>query len=145
MVTRAKGYPTPAAIPTYAWKNSGCARNGKLYMLPIERYYPGSMLLKNSAVYDGELGKDYVPKNADDFKRVLQQLTKPSQNQWGMGSYNNQSYYIYFYAAMFGAPNNWALDTSGKLTKDIEKRRSTRKPSPTCATWSFRGCITRTR
>jgi putative aldouronate transport system substrate-binding protein len=116
----AKDYPNLAALPTYAWKNSGCARNGKLYMLPIERYYPGSMLLKNSAVYDQELGKDYVPKNADDFKRVLQQLTKPSQNQWGMGSYNNQSYYIYFYAAMFGAPNNWALDASGKLTKDIE-------------------------
>ena len=29
-------------------------------------------------------------------------------------------YYIYYYAAMFGAPNNWALDSSGKLTKDIE-------------------------
>jgi putative aldouronate transport system substrate-binding protein len=29
-------------------------------------------------------------------------------------------YYIYFFAAMFGAPNNWALDSSGKLTKDIE-------------------------
>ena len=89
-------------------------------MLPIERYYPGSMLLKNSAVYDQEIGKDYVPKNADDFKRVLQQLNKPSQNIWAMGSYINQMYYIYFYAAMFGAPNSWVLDSSGKLTKDIE-------------------------
>src|SRR5258708_36458202 len=116
----ARDYPNLAAIPTYSWKNSGCARNGKLYMLPIERYYPGSMLLKNSAVYDTELGKDYLPKNADDFKRVLQQLTKPSQNQWGIGSYQNQMYYIYYFAAMFGAPNNWALDSSGKLTRDIE-------------------------
>jgi putative aldouronate transport system substrate-binding protein len=116
----AKDYPNLAAIPTYAWKNSGCARNGKLYMLPIERYYPGSMMLKNQAVYDQELGKDYVPKNADDFKRALQQLTKPGQNQWGMGCYTNQMYYIYYYAAMFGAPNNWALDSTGKLIKDIE-------------------------
>ena len=116
----ARDYPNLAAIPTFAWKNSGCVRNGKLYMLPIERYYPGSMLLKNSAVYDQEIGKDYVPKNADDFKRVLQQLNKPSQNIWAMGSYINQMYYIYFYAAMFGAPNSWALDSSGKLTKDIE-------------------------
>src|SRR5919202_5846708 len=29
-------------------------------------------------------------------------------------------YYIYYFAAMFGAPNNWALDASGKLVKDIE-------------------------
>jgi putative aldouronate transport system substrate-binding protein len=116
----AKDYPFLAAIPTYSWKNSGCVRNGKLQMIPIERYYPGSMLLKNREVCDQEVGKDYTPKNADDFKRVLQALTKPSQNIWGMGSYINQMYYIYFYAAMFGAPNGWALDSSGKLTRDIE-------------------------
>jgi putative aldouronate transport system substrate-binding protein len=116
----AKDYPYLAAIPTYAWKNSGSARNGKLYMLPIQRYYPGSMLLKNAEVYDKSLGKDYTPKNADDFKRVLQQLNKPSENQWAIGSYLDQMYYIYFFAAMFGAPNNWGLDASGKLVKDIE-------------------------
>jgi putative aldouronate transport system substrate-binding protein len=116
----AKDYPFLAAIPTYAWKNSGCVRNGKLQMLPIERYYPGSMLLKNRDVYDAAIGKDYTPKNSDDFKRVLQALTKPNDNQWGIGGYLNQMYYIYFTAAMFGAPNNWALDSAGKLTKDIE-------------------------
>jgi hypothetical protein len=52
------------------------------------------MLLKNSAVYDAEIGQDYVPKNSDDFKRVLQALTKPSDNVWGIGSYTNQMYYI---------------------------------------------------
>jgi putative aldouronate transport system substrate-binding protein len=88
-------------------------------MLPIERYYPGSMLLKNRDVYDAEIGKDYTPKNADDFKRILQALTKPAENRWGIGAYANQMYYIYFYAAMFGAPNGWAL-SNGKLTKDIE-------------------------
>jgi putative aldouronate transport system substrate-binding protein len=116
----ARDYPFLAAIPSFAWKNSGCVRNGKLQMLPIERYYPGSMLLKNRDVYDAEIGKDYTPKNADDFKRVLQALTKPSENRWGIGAYANQMYYIYFHAAMFGAPNGWALDPNGKLTKDIE-------------------------
>jgi putative aldouronate transport system substrate-binding protein len=115
----AREYPNLAAIPTYSWLNSGCARGGKLYMLPIERYYPGSMLLKNSAIYDAALGKDYVPKNADDFKRVLQQLNRPNDNQWAIGAYQNQMYYIYYFAAMFGAPNNWSLD-NGKLTRDIE-------------------------
>jgi putative aldouronate transport system substrate-binding protein len=78
------------------------------------------MLLKNSEVYDKVIGKDYVPTSADDFKRVLQQLNNPSGNQWAIGSYLDQMYYIYFYLAMFGAPNNWSLDSSGKLTKDIE-------------------------
>jgi putative aldouronate transport system substrate-binding protein len=119
----AKDYPFLAAIPTYAWKNSGCVRNGKLQMLPIERYYPGSMLLKNRDVYDTEIGKDYTPKNADDFKRVLQALTKPADNRWGIGGYTNQMYYIYFFAAMFGAPNGWALDSNGKLTRDIETQQ----------------------
>ncbi len=113
-------YPFLAAIPTYAWQNSGCARNGKLYMLPIERYYPGSMLLKNSAVYDQAIGQDYVPTSSDDFKRVLQELNRPNDNQWAIGCYSNQMYYIYFYAAMFGAPNNWSLDSTGQLTKDVE-------------------------
>ena len=116
----AKDYPNLAAIPTYAWLNSGCARNGKLYMLPIERYYPGSMLLKNSAVYDAAVGQDYVPKNSDDFKRVLQVLNRPNDNQWAIGAYQNQMYYIYYFAAMFGAPNNWSMDTNGKLTRDVE-------------------------
>ena len=119
----AKDYPFLAAIPTYAWKNSGCVRNGKLQMLPIERYYPGSMLLKNRDVYDAEIGKDYTPKNADDFKRVLQALTKPADNRWGIGGYANQMYYIYFFAAMFGAPNGWALDSNGKLTRDVETQQ----------------------
>jgi putative aldouronate transport system substrate-binding protein len=116
----ARDYPNLAAIPTFAWKNSGSVRNGKLYMLPIERYYPGSMLLKNSAVYDAAVGKDYTPKNADDFKRVLQELNKPAQNMWALGCYIDQMYYFFFFAAMFGAPNNWGLDSSGKLVKDIE-------------------------
>lgn len=116
----ARDYPFLAAIPTYAWKNAGCVRNGKLQMLPIERYYPGSMLLKNRDVYDAEIGKDYTPKNADDFVRVLKQLNRPQENRWAIGAYANQMYYIYFYAAMFGAPNGWAMDSSGKLTRDIE-------------------------
>ena len=32
---------------------------------------------------------DNAPKNADDFKRILQQLTRPDQNQWGIAGWGN--------------------------------------------------------
>src|SRR5204863_6637049 len=69
-----KDYPFLAAIPTFAWQNSGSAFNGHLYMLPLQRYVAGRTLFKNVAVYDTEIGKDYVPKNRDDLKRIFQQL-----------------------------------------------------------------------
>jgi putative aldouronate transport system substrate-binding protein len=115
-----KEYPNLAAIPTYSWKNSACARDGKLYMVPISRYLPGNMLLKNTEVYDAEISKDYVPKDAADFKRILQDLTKPQQNRYGMGPINNRPDMIAYVSAMFGAPKNWRLGPDGKLLKDIE-------------------------
>jgi putative aldouronate transport system substrate-binding protein len=115
-----KEYPNLAALPTYSWKNAGCVRDGKLYMVPISRYLPGNMLLKNTEVYDAEIGKDYVPKDAADFKRVLQALTRPSQNRYGMGPIENRLDMIQYVAAMHGAPKLWRLEPDGKLTKDIE-------------------------
>ena len=116
----ARDYPNLAAIPTYSWTNSSCVRDGKLYMVPISRYQPGNMLLKNTEVYDAEIGQGYVPKDAADFKRILQALTKPQLNRYGMGPIFNRFDMIQFVAAMYGAPKNWRLGSDGKLTKDIE-------------------------
>ena len=119
--TRSRTTPFLAAIPTYAWKNSGSAVNGHLYMLPIQRYVPGTALFKNTTYYDQEIGANYVPKDADDLKRVYQQLNRPQENRWATAAYQNTGLHILFYAALWGAPNNWALDaSSGKLTKNFE-------------------------
>jgi putative aldouronate transport system substrate-binding protein len=115
-----KDYPFLAAIPTFAWKNSGSAFNGKLFMIPLERYVAGQALFKNSEIYDKEIGKDYVPKNADDLKRVFQQLNLPQEDRYATASFQLQAFFITFYSAMFGAPNNWRLETDGKLTKNFE-------------------------
>ncbi len=116
-----KDYPNLAAIPTFAWKNGGAVQNGKLYMIPIERYAPGNTMFRNSEVYDAEIGPAYTPKNADDFKRVLLQLNKPAQGRWAIGAWQNTQFQFYaIFAPMFNVPNNWALDSSGKLTKDFE-------------------------
>jgi putative aldouronate transport system substrate-binding protein len=116
----AKDYPNLAAIPSTAWKNAGCAYQGHLYMVPIHRYLPAFIWLKNANVYDKEFGADYVPKNADDFKRVLQTLTRPQQDFYGISGAQQSIMWVPQFAALFGAPNDWRLEADGKLTKDYE-------------------------
>ena len=116
----AKDYPNLAAIPTQAWKNAGCAYQGHLYMIPIHRYLPSFMWLKNSTVYDKEFGASYVPKNGDDFKRVLQTLTRPNEDFYGISGAQGGTMWVPQFAQLFGAPNDWRLDAGGKLTKDWE-------------------------
>src|SRR5581483_9167055 len=115
-----KDYPNLAAIPTYSWVNPGCVRDGKLYMFPISRPYPGNMMYVNSTIWDAEIGKDYQPKDADDFKRICLALNKPSQNRWAFGSPLNRTDQCLYVASMVGAPQTWALGADGKLTRDIE-------------------------
>jgi putative aldouronate transport system substrate-binding protein len=116
----ARDYPNLGAIPTQAWKNAGCAYQGHLYMIPIHRYLPSFVWLKNSTVYDKEFGPSYVPKNADDFKRVLQTLTRPSEDFYGIAGAQGGAMWVPQFAQLFGAPNDWRLESGGKLTKDWE-------------------------
>jgi putative aldouronate transport system substrate-binding protein len=116
----AKDYPNLAAIPTAAWKSAGAAYQGKLYLLPIHRYLPGQMFVKNSAIWDKELGNDYTPKNADDFKRILKTFTRPQEDLYGIGTGQNTQMMMPGFAQMFGAPNGWRLESDGKLIKDYE-------------------------
>jgi putative aldouronate transport system substrate-binding protein len=123
----AKDYPNLAAIPTPAWKNSLSAIDGALYLIPIHRQMTsippyGGNFFKNVDMWDTELGQDFVPKNADDYKKALTTLTHPQENRWGIGSFGTGGtlFGIGSFAEMFGAPNNWKLDASGKLIKDRE-------------------------
>ena len=115
----AKDYPNLAAIPTFAWKNSGCVFEGKIYMWPVQRYRPLNMMFRNTDIWDKEISPNYVPKDAADFKRVLQQLNRPRDDRFAIVGTNIQ-YNLQVFPAMFGAPNGWAVDSAGKLTKDIE-------------------------
>jgi len=123
----AKDYPNLAAIPTPAWKNSISAVDGALYLVPIHRQMTsipprGGNFFKNVDMWDPELGQDFVPKNADDFKRALTVLNRPQENRWAMGAFgtNDMLFGLGCFAETFNAPNNWKLDASGKLIKDRE-------------------------
>ena len=107
----AKDYPNLAAIPTTAWKNGGCAYQGRLYMVPVHRYLPGQMLVKNSSIWDKEIGVDYVPKSADDFKRILQVLTRPSQEFYGIGAAQDTVMLVPTICSSFGrrSSTDWIL------------------------------------
>lgn len=121
-----KDYPNLAAIPTYAWQNSLSVIDGKLYQWPIHRYLPGAppnggYFFKNDEVYDQAIGKDYVPKDADDLKRVFKELNRPQEGVWAIGNISTINYGLPGYLQMLGAPNVWSLDSAaGKLTRAYE-------------------------
>jgi putative aldouronate transport system substrate-binding protein len=120
----AKDYPNLAAIPTYAWKNSISALDGKLYCVPLQRYLPaaqqqGGFLFKNSDLWDSVIGKGVEPTNADDLKRMMQQFVVPGV-RWAFGNIASLRYGLAVFTRMFGSPNTWRLGSDGKLTRDYE-------------------------
>jgi putative aldouronate transport system substrate-binding protein len=121
-----KQYPNLAAIPAYAWKSAGSLVDGHVYTIPIPTALTGIYtLFRNVDMWDAEIGPGYVPRSADDFKRVLQQLNRPQENRWAIAAFaprsgSDPSYALSSFAAMFGAPNGWALDAAGGLVRDRE-------------------------
>jgi len=117
-----KDYPNLAAIPTYAWSNSACAIDGALYSWPIHRYLGGlNYFFKNTDMWNEKIGANTSPKNADDLKRMVTQLNDPNNGVWGFGGQlQARNMGILGFAMMFGAPNTWGLDASGKVIRDRE-------------------------
>ena len=112
-----KAYPNLAAIPSVAWK--WCVYNGKILAIPIERQAIYTVVYKSSLVWDREIGPNVVPKDATDYKKILQTLTHPAEGRWGYGaivtSVGGNPWDVWAFAKMFGAPNQYRLD-NGKLT-----------------------------
>jgi putative aldouronate transport system substrate-binding protein len=72
-------------------------------------------------MWNQKLGADTAPKNADDLKKMVAELNDPDNGVWGMGAQLTGRWLgIYGYAQMFGAPNAWGLDSSGKVVRDRE-------------------------
>ncbi len=117
-----KDYPYLAALPTLSWKNA--VFNGKIFGVPIALPVFYWALWVHQNLLD-EVGGQ-MPANADDFKRMLVQLTRPNAGLYGIG-FEVGNRYAYsltttggtFFPSIFGAPNNWA-EQGGKFTKDFE-------------------------
>ena len=66
-----KAYPNLANLPSLAWKST--IYNGAIMGVPPPRSAPSSVLYVNRSRYEQEIGNT-MPKNADDWKRILVQL-----------------------------------------------------------------------
>jgi putative aldouronate transport system substrate-binding protein len=111
-----KDYPNLANLPTLAWKST--VYNGAIMGVPPPRSAPSSVLYVNKTRYDQEIGGT-LPRNSDDWKRILIQLTNPQAGHWGIaagGAGFGFGVGAAWYPGMFGAPNTWQLDSGGKLT-----------------------------
>lgn len=116
-----KNYPNLAAIPTAAWKHT--AYKGHIYSVPIHRPAVYTVLYYNSTVYEAEIGKGVVPKDADDFKRILGQLNRPQEGRYAYAAQvapNALPWDLTNISRLFGAPNGWGTDASGKLVQTRE-------------------------
>ena len=50
-------------------------------MVPKPLYSEGFVFLKNVTVWDREIGKDVVPKNAEDLKKIMRTLNRPQEGR----------------------------------------------------------------
>src|SRR5262249_37410801 len=112
-------YPNLANIPTPCWAET--VFNGAIYAVPVPRApFLNALLVRRDLVDQAQLEP---PKSADDFKKFLVALTRPQQNRFGIAAATPPAFGLGSQAPLlmiFGAPNNWALDSSGKLVKDFE-------------------------
>ena len=118
----AKDYPNLAGLPQSSWKLT--RYNNSIYGIPLPRPALDNVWFINQTRFDA-LGLT-PPKNKDDFKRLLQALTRPQMNQYGLGDSSSTLGLALTgrgdcpMAAMFGVPHNWSVDSGGKFTKDFE-------------------------
>jgi putative aldouronate transport system substrate-binding protein len=115
-----KEYPNLANLPTISWKST--LFNNALYAVPTAYMRFFWMLWAHQEMLDA-FGAP-LPTTADDFKRVLTQLNRPQDGVWAIASHVNNAFDVWsasggMYAAMFGAPNQWA-EAGGKFTATFE-------------------------
>jgi putative aldouronate transport system substrate-binding protein len=115
-----KEYPNLAAIPTRAWKST--VYDAKIYGVPVPlRPYFWWFWVHQELLDQAGLKQ---PTTADELKQQLVQFTQPQQGVWGQGVEAGPIYayglWMGLFTSIFGAPNNWAVDSGGKFTATFE-------------------------
>jgi putative aldouronate transport system substrate-binding protein len=118
-----KEFPNLAAMPTRAWKS--VTYHNKIFGVPVSfPLVPGTVLWVHQEMLD-----DYGlsrPKSTSEFRATLQALNKPDAGVFGIGASvqgadtTSGAFDLGMYQMFFGAPNNWKLDSNGKLIRSFE-------------------------
>ena len=114
-----KDYPNLANFPTFNWQGTGTIYGNSIWGVPVPRSVLASSMFVHQEMLDA-IGAQ-PPKSADDLKRLLQELTRPQDNRWGIGSSTNTPFFVAtMFTQIFGGPNNWRLDPGGKFVRAYE-------------------------
>ncbi len=117
-----KEFPNLAKLPEYGWRNVKI--KNKIYGVPRVRFIPDQALFFRDD-WAAKLGTPR-PKNADEFLKVLQDMTKgdPDGNgaadTYGIASWGTFTFNQPFFRMMFRVPNGWRLNPDGTLTNAVE-------------------------
>jgi putative aldouronate transport system substrate-binding protein len=114
-----KDYPNLANINAASWRI--VMLDGNVWGVPIARSITGWPMYVQQNLLD-QIGAG-PPKTTGDFTNMCKALTKPEANKWAIGVTNDSTtgpYSMLWFQGIFRAPNNWRLESGGKLVKDIE-------------------------
>ena len=114
-----KDYPNIANINAASWRV--VMLDGNVWGVPIARSITGWPMYVQQNLLD-QIGAG-PPRTTDDFTQICKALTKPDANKWAIGVTNDSTtgpYSMLWFQGIFRAPNNWRLESGGKLVKDIE-------------------------
>lgn len=108
--SKVRKFPFLANLPTGAWGYG--AFNNRLYGIPFPNSLFGVIPFYRKDIFD-QLGVA-PPKTADELYNLCKTVTKPSANRWAVGDIFQEVKRI------FGVPQDWRIESSGKLTYYIE-------------------------
>lgn len=113
-----KEFPNLANFRTSGWQIT--LFNNKIFAIPSQYALFYWVMWAHKELFDA-VSPDW-PTSADEFKRVLQGVTKPQENVWGIVAEPGGGFETWngLFPSMFGAPNQWRADASGKLTRTFE-------------------------
>jgi len=113
-----KAYPNLAGFRTNTWKVT--LYNNGIFGVPSQYPIFFWVMWVHKELFDAV--SPTWPTSADDFKKMMQEVTKPSADVYGIVTETGTGFNVYtgMFPAMFGAPNQWQVEPGGKLTRTIE-------------------------